>query len=65
LYLLDSADGAPLLRATLADRRINQIGAIAGEHEHPLQAVDRLEKPIRFSQRQLKSTVERLQSLWG
>jgi hypothetical protein len=64
LYLVDSAAGVVLLRATLADGRIDQVGMIAGEHEHPLQAVDRFEKPIRLSKRQLKSTGQRPKNLW-
>jgi hypothetical protein len=36
---------------------------IAGEQEHPLQALDRFEKPIRFSKGQPKSTGAGLQSL--
>jgi hypothetical protein len=64
LYLVDSSAGVVFLRAALADRRIDQIGVIAGEYEHPLQALDRFEKPIRFSKRQPKSTGQWLQNLW-
>jgi hypothetical protein len=49
---VDSNTGAASRRARLAERHINQVGPIGGEHKHALQPLDRFEKLIRLPQRQ-------------